>query len=203
MAGPGDDSISSMKARLTFRDLDSTTWKDLEKLFGPRGACGGCWCMAYRVKTSVYHAGKGARNKEAFKRLALKSAPTGVLAYDGGDAVGWCAVAPRQDFEVLSRSRVLAALDDKPVWSVTCFFVARSHRGRGVATALAGAAARYAAARGATLVEGYPVLPSKRLPDTFAWTGLPGVFEKAGYHEAGRRSPRRPIMRRAVRPTRP
>jgi len=171
-------------------------WKDVEELFGPRGACAGCWCMAWRREHKVWKAGKGAGNKRAFKRLVAGGARPGVVAYLGREPIGWCAVAPRSEYSYLDRSRVLAPVDDAPVWSISCLFVAKAHRRRGVSTRLLRAAAEMAIARGARIVEGYPQAPfAAKTPDAFVWTGTPSAFLKAGFREVERRSPARPVMR--------
>jgi hypothetical protein len=62
------------------------------------------------------------------------------------------------------------------------------------------AAMKLAAAHGARLVEGYPIEPrGRRPPALFLWTGLSPTFTRAGFREVARRSPTRPVMRRAVR----
>jgi GNAT superfamily N-acetyltransferase len=95
-------------------------------------------------------------------------------------------------------SRILKPVDDRPVWSVVCFFVAKPYRRRGLSTQLLDEAAKYARKRGARIVEGYPVEPKTetRSPDVFVWPGLASAFRKAGFEEVARRSPTRPIMRR-------
>jgi GNAT superfamily N-acetyltransferase len=124
----------------------------------------------------------------------------GVLAYAGREPVGWCAIAPRAQYPGLGRSRILKPVDDRPVWSITCLFVARSWRGRGVSTRLLEAAARLARRRGARIVEGYPTEAGpRRTADAFVFTGLASAFERAGFVEVLRRSRTRPIMRREVR----
>jgi GNAT superfamily N-acetyltransferase len=156
--------------------------------------------MWWRRTASAWRAGKGEGNRRALHRLVASGAPPGVIAYDGPDPVGWCAVAPREEFVRLAAARTLRPIDDTLVWSVTCFFVARTHRRRGVTVALLNGAAAFAARNGAKMLEGYPVEPRKgSLPDAFAWTGLPGAFQKAGFGEVARPSPSRPIMRRALR----
>ncbi|MEK7347994.1 MAG: GNAT family N-acetyltransferase [Candidatus Eisenbacteria bacterium] len=180
--------------------LTPERWNDAEALFGPRGACGGCWCMAWRLSRAEFARGKGEGNRRAFRALVRGGAEPGLLAYADGVPVGWCAVAPRNAYPALDRSRVLAPVDDKPVWSVTCFFIARGWRRKGVTVALLRGAAAHAAAHGAKIVEGYPIAPKKGpVADVFAWTGLVGGFEKAGFTEAARRSATRPIMRRRLR----
>jgi GNAT superfamily N-acetyltransferase len=177
--------------------LTPDRWQDLEALFGERGACGGCWCMLWRLKRSGFEKGKGAGNKRAMKRIVDAGETPGLLAYAEGRPVAWCALAPRETYPLLENSRVLARVDDKPVWSVVCLFVERSHRRKGISARLLRAAAGYAAKHGARIVEGYPVEPKKgTIPDVFAWTGLPSAFAKAGFVEVARRSPTRPIMRR-------
>jgi len=155
--------------------------------------------MYWRRSRPEYEKGKGNANRRAFKRLVARGAAHGVLAYSGRDPVGWCAIGPRGDFPRLAGSRVLQPIDDRPVWSVTCFFVARPLRRRGLSVGLLSAAVEYAARRGARLVEGYPQAPrSAKVPDVFAWTGFDAAFRQAGFEECARRSPTRPIMRRSV-----
>lgn len=184
---------------LTFHPLTPGRWPDVEKLFGKRGACGGCWCMFWRQTHAQHEVSKGARNRRAFRKLVGAGKQPGVLAYANGEPVGWCALAPRAQYVRLETSRVLAPVDAQPVWSVVCFFIAREWRNRGLSVKLLRAAADFARRRGATIVEGYPVEVRKgRMPDTFAYTGLPGSFLGAGFREVARRSPVRPIMRKAV-----
>jgi GNAT superfamily N-acetyltransferase len=180
--------------------LTPDRWPDLEALFGPRGAVGGCWCMWWRVPAALWERSKGEPNRQALRGIVDGGDSPGLLAYAAGEPVGWCAVAPRPEYARLERSRVLKPVDDQPVWAVVCFFIARKQRGRGVGSALLSAAAEFAAQRGARIIEGYPVEPrSARMPDTFAYTGLPSMFRAAGFEEVERRSPGRPIMRKVLR----
>jgi GNAT superfamily N-acetyltransferase len=186
---------------LTFHAVTLERWADLERLFGPRGACGGCWCMAWRLSRAEFNQQKGEANRQALRALVLGGEVPGILAYAGAEPVGWCCVAPRERFPTLERSRVLKRIDEQPVWSVVCFFVTRRCRRQGVAVELLRGAVEHARAFGARIVEGYPVEARKgRLPDAFAWTGLPAVFTQAGFAEVARGSPARPIMRRNLAP---
>lgn len=170
-------------------------WNDIEKLFGDKGACGGCWCMYWRLGSAAFEKGRGAANKKALRDIVRSGDEPGVLAYRGEEAIGWCAVSPRQAYVRLATSRVLKPIDDAPVWSITCFFVRKEFRGRGVSVKLLQAAVRLARSHGASIVEGYPVEPGARYADTFAYTGLASAFRKAGFVEVARRSKTRPIMR--------
>jgi GNAT superfamily N-acetyltransferase len=152
--------------------------------------------MFWRETRAEFERKKGAGNRRALKKLVTAGPPPGILAYAEGRPVGWCAIAPREGYSTLERSRVLARIDDEPVWSVPCFFIARSFRRRGLTARLLVAAAEFARTNGARIVEGYPVEAKKgAMPDVFAYTGLPSAFKKAGFVEAARRSPTRPIMR--------
>jgi GNAT superfamily N-acetyltransferase len=186
------------KVRFEMLPLTAARWRELEALFGPRGACGGCWCMWWRLPRAQWRRPKGQGNRKAFRRIVEAGAVSGVLAYTEGRPVGWCAIAPRSEYPALARSRVLKPVDDQPVWSVTCFFVARPWRRRGVSTALLDAAVDFARTNGARIVEGYPVDAARDQPDPFVFTGLPAAFRRAGFKEVLRRSPRRPIMRRLI-----
>jgi GNAT superfamily N-acetyltransferase len=133
------------------------------------------------------------------RRVGARPAP-GLLAYEAGRPVGWVALAPREEFARLGTSRVMAPVDETPVWSVPCFFVDRTQRGRGLTVPLLKAACAYAASQGAIAVEGYPIdAKGARLAPTFAWHGLAAAFDAAGFREVARRSPTRPVMRRRIR----
>ena len=178
------------------KPLTPERWVDLERLFGKTGACGGCWCMWWRLSHAEFERKKGESNKRAFRQIVQSGDVPGLVAYRGQAPVGWCAVQPREVFPRLDRSRILKRFDDQPVWSVVCLFTAKEHRRSGVSRALLEAAVKHAKSRGARIIEGYPVDPKQgKMPDAFAWTGLASSFTAAGFVEVARRSPTRPIMR--------
>jgi GNAT superfamily N-acetyltransferase len=181
---------------IVIRPATREHWSDLAALFGPRGACGGCWCMFWRQTGTDFAARKGEKNRRALRRLVQSDEPPGLIAWVDGEPAGWIAIAPRAAYRRLDRSRILKPVDDRPdVWSVPCFFVARTHRRQGLTVALLEAAVDHAARRGAKVVEGYPVEPAAPQADVFVYTGLASAFRRAGFREAARRSPTRPVMR--------
>ena len=183
---------------LTFHPVTPDRWADLETLFGPRGACGGCWCMYWRLRRSEFEQFKGEGNRQFLKSIVEAGEVPGLLAYHDGLPVGWVSVEPRPAFPALERSRILKPVDDQPVWSVVCFYVARGYRRKGVTVALLRAAVGYARQQGAAILEGYPVEPKDaKAPDPFVYTGLASAFRQAGFQEVLRRSETRPIMRYA------
>ena len=181
---------------LRFEPVTLDRWEDLELLFGTRGACGGCWCMSWRKTRADFQRGKGDANRASLKALVDVDAQPGILAYDGAVPVAWCAVAPREVYSFLQRSRVLRPIDDAKVWSVSCLFVARAYRKQKVSVAILRAAIEFVRERGGKVVEGYPLEPkSGLLPGAFVWTGLLSAFLQAGFHEVPRWSENRPLVR--------
>jgi GNAT superfamily N-acetyltransferase len=153
--------------------------------------------MLWRVTRREFDAQKGDGNRQAMQNLVESGEVPGLLAFRGNEPVGWCAVARRADYPALARSRVLKPIDDVDVWSVSCLFVHRAHRGQGVASALVRAAAEHVRKQGGAILEAYPVEPKsgRPIPPVFAWTGVPQLFEQAGFVEVARHAPTRPIMR--------
>ncbi|MEN8374314.1 MAG: GNAT family N-acetyltransferase [Gemmatimonadota bacterium] len=189
-------SVSASPRRLKFEPLTAELLPDLERLFGERGACGGCWCMYYRLMRPEYEASKGEGNRLKLRALVEEGAPTGVLAYAEGEPVGWCSVAPREQFVRLARTRTMKSLDGRPSWVILCLFVAPHARGLGVSKRLLAAAARHALDRGAALVEAYPIIPTKpNVPPVFAFNGLLSAYLAAGFEEVGRPSETRAYVR--------
>jgi len=189
--------MSSPHPEIEVHPVTPERWGDMEALFGERGACGGCWCMWWRLTSREFEAAKGEQNRCAIAELVASGRTPGLLAYHYGEPIGWCSTAPRREFPRLARSRILKPVDDQPVWSVVCLFVARPWRRRGVSVALLEAAVEHVTASGGRIIEGYAVEPKKdAMPDAFAFHGLASAYRAAGFVEVARRSPTRPIMRR-------
>ncbi len=154
--------------------------------------------MRWRLPRAAFESQRGEANKNAL-RIGIRSGKVfGILAYRDDRPVGWCSVGPRESFCGLNVSDLLAKVDDQPVWSVACLFIAKRHRRQGLCEALLRAAVDYAAQCGAQIVEGYPIKPREtdlKVPAAVTWAGLESVFAAAGFVEAARRVEMRPIMR--------
>jgi predicted GNAT family acetyltransferase len=193
------DKQKSAISNITFLPVTKDRWSDFETLFGVRGACGGCWCMLWRLKRSEFEQQKGEENKQAMKAIIESGEVPGILAFSNEQPIAWCSVAPRGRFPALERSRILKKIDDEPVWSISCLFVEKNHREKGLSVRMAYAAVDYVKKEGGKIVEAYPVEPKKdRAPPAFVWTGLASGFKKAGFVECARRSETRPIMRYCI-----
>ena len=178
------------------RPLTPDRWAALERLFGPeRGACAGCWCMWFKLRRPEWDAAGRAGRKAMFRALVEAGPPPGVLACVEDEAIGWCAVEPREAYPVILRSRVRQPVDERPAFAVTCFYLAPRWRRRGLMRPLLDGAIDLARSRGAALVEAYPLDPPPGERPSGAFTGIAGVFRDRGFREVARRSAKRPILR--------
>jgi len=184
--------------------LTAERMTDLDTVFQARGCsvAKGCYCMYYREsgKAEDLKAGETpeAKNRAAIAKLAERDLPPGLLGYKDGKAVGWVSLGPRADFLRLASSPTMRSPDAKPVWSIICFVVPSEYRKQGVAHELLAAAVDFARARGATLLEAYPVDRDAPEAKNAPWFGSSSMFAKAGFVEVARNKPARPIVRLRV-----
>jgi GNAT superfamily N-acetyltransferase len=190
-------SESDFLNQITFEPLTKSNWNKFISLFGEKGACGNCWCMYYRLSQSGFREGKTENgNKEAMKKIIWDNKPAGILGIYEGEAIAWCAFAPREDFMRLEKSRVHKRIDSKKVWSIPCFFIDKNVRRNGVSVELLKGVIKYAETHGIEIIEAYPAIPmQEKLPDSFVWIGLYKSFERAGFEIVDRTSKNRPMVR--------
>ena len=168
------------ETELYFRPVTADTLADLKRFSREHGKFRYCSCMRWRMTSSEFKRSNKPKRIEALRDEVANGRPTGVLAYAGGIPVGWCSIAPREEFRGLERYRKLGRIDDAAVWSVTCFFVDRQYRRRGLTVDLLEAAVRYASANGARVVEGYPI---ESTAASYTYMGLPETFVRAGFSD--------------------
>jgi GNAT superfamily N-acetyltransferase len=171
-------------------------WADLEALFD-RPIVRTCFCMFYR-KTGA-NTGVGRENRQAMKALVDGGTVPGLIGYEDGVPVAWVSLAPREDYAKLRRSPIMKPLDERPVWSIVCFFVDRNARGRGLSERMLQAAVDYARSQGARLLEAYPVDAHERIDPDSMFFGAKSMYERAGFREVARRKPARPVVRKQLR----
>jgi GNAT superfamily N-acetyltransferase len=184
-----------MTTELSFKPIKRNLWTDFEELFGPNGACAGCWCMFWKLRGKAYEEARGYETRQMHKSIVDSGVSTGLLAYLHGEVVGWIAFEPRDAYPRLEHSRTFKPVDDQPVWSVTCFFIAKRFRRQGITVELLRAAIEHVKKQGGKIVEGYPVDAEKNMPAPSIYTGTVSAFEQAGFKEVTRRTPTRPIFR--------
>jgi GNAT superfamily N-acetyltransferase len=185
-------SQSTAFMKLTVRPLTPSRWHALEHLFGNLGACNGCWCMYWRIG-AAYRTNSRAKNRAAFRR-AVKQGPTpGLLAFDGDLAVGWCQLTPREALPWLDKTWRGVASGDESVWSLSCLYVRKGYRRKGVTMTLIQAAIKAAQYARASALEAYP-LDADQTPSA-SGTGYRSTFARAGFRVVAHRTPARPIMR--------
>ena len=172
--------------------LTPELWPALEDLFGEQGPVSRCWCMYWRIGND-YRKRPRAANKATFCELVKSGPPPGLLAFDSDLAVGWCQLTPRDALPWLDRTWRLRRVDDLPVWSLSCFYVRKGYRKRGVTSALIAAALDAAKRAGASALEAYPL--DSNLTSSSSDTGYASTFARVGFKVVARHVPSRPIMR--------
>jgi len=177
---------------LQFREVDTGTWKDMERLFDSRGGPKNCWCMVWRATSEESKQTSSARRKTALKHRVDEGTPIGILGYDGQEPVAWCSIAPRITYR---RPGGIEYETHENVWALVCFFVVRRLRGLGITKQLIDAAITHARKNGATIVEAYPVDPDS---PSYRFMGYVETFKSLGFEEVGRVGIRRHILRRRV-----
>lgn len=184
---------------MTFEVYPATKerWDDLVALFD-RPIVRTCFCMFYR-KTGA-GTGVGSDNRKAMKAVVDRGTVPGLIGYENGVPVAWVSLGHREDYAKLRRSPIMKPVDDRPVWSIVCFFVDEHARGRGLAERMLRAATDYARSRGARLLEAYPVDREERTHPDDMFFGAKSMYDRAGFREVARRRPTRPVVRKHLRP---
>jgi GNAT superfamily N-acetyltransferase len=181
------------------RPVTKERWSDLVEMFD-RPVVRTCFCMFYR-KTGTNN-GVGTENRRAMKALVDRGTVPGLIGYEDGVPVAWVSLGAREDYPKLRRSPVMKPVDDRPVWSIVCFFVDRSVRGKGLAERMLRAAVDHARSQGAQLLEAYPVETQEPKDPDVMFFGVKSMYDRAGFREVARRKATRPVVRRALRPGR-
>ena len=177
---------------LTIRPLTAARVDDVKTV--TRGTWGAsCWDLFPRYSPAQQRelgiTGGGPGTNEERRRVALaklarrRKNSAGLVAYQGGEPIGFISLGPRYDFSRIENSRATPPVDDVAAWVIPCITVRRSHRGQGVAVAMIRAAVEYAGRRGAPAVEAYPRAGRKRVHDDFAYFGTDAMFRKAGFRQ--------------------
>ncbi|OUJ14554.1 GNAT family N-acetyltransferase [Acetobacter sp. DsW_063] len=169
--------------------------QDVETVFDDCSDGRGCYCAYWYRSNALYKAGWQGGNKGWFPDILDQKRPRGLVAYSDNDPAGWCGVAAREVYDRLRRSKSFAPVDERPVWSVTCFIVRKRYRRHGVAGQLLDQAITFARAQGATCLEAYPLDLAVTTDKSDLFVGALSMFLDRGFVEVARRLPARPIVR--------
>jgi GNAT superfamily N-acetyltransferase len=186
---------------LTTRALTPETWPAFARLVEKHGGIfGGCWCIAFHLEP-----GEGKRGAEAYRAMKKARVKEGrahaALVFDGEDAIGWCQFGPTAELpNIRSKKEYEKGLEGLPDWRVTCFFIDRERRGKGIAeTALRAALVEIARLGGGT-VEGYPEdYTGERTSNSFLCSGTLGMFQKTGFKKSRKIAMRRWVVSQRIR----
>jgi GNAT superfamily N-acetyltransferase len=187
---------------LTVRAVTSDLIDDLGQLLSTNKVADDCWCMWFIIPVKAFHAAGREGNRAAFCELLTSSdEPLGLLAYQRGEPVGWCAVGPRSRYiRALNTPtyRQGAVQHDSKIWLVPCFFIRKDVRHTGVSRALLEAAVNVAKEHGATAIEGFPFSSAKRRSSGELQVGFESLFASCGFTVIRTPSPTRVVMRREL-----
>jgi GNAT superfamily N-acetyltransferase len=176
-------------------------WADVERVMQTPGDPETCWCQVFRVPRDDWEARPTSQNRDDLHALVTAGARPGLVAYDDGEPVGWCSVAPLEQFVRLASSPFIAAArpdgdDLAGRWAVTCFVVTDSARGSGLVATLLDTAVAFAREQGAAGIEGIPldVAAADHVTPDELFAGTLTAFEAAGFEAGERLGPDRVLM---------
>ena len=184
--------MSPLALPLQFHPVTPARLPELTRFMAKHGKFRYCACMRWRMTSSEFNRSTRESRAATLERLARAGTPIGVLACLDQEPVGWCSVAPREQYAGLERYRALPRIDERPVWSVACFFVSATLRRRRMTFGILKAAVDYAGTQGAEIVEGYPVDPG---PPLYTYMGSPATFRTAGFTDVTPCGQTRRVMR--------
>jgi hypothetical protein len=184
------------------KELSASTWPDFEALFAKHnGVWGGCWCMFYHTKGEFLVKGHGPENKKAKKALVKKRQTHGIIVYSGETPVGWVQYGPKPELPRLDARKSYQSLslndEGKRLWRITCFFVDRNNRRKGISGFGLNAALASIKKKGGGIVEAYPLTkPAKGA--SLMWSGTVGMFEDAGFDMASQLGKSSAVMQKTI-----
>ena len=170
------------------RSLDQATWPDFVRLVERHnGVWGGCWCMSFHPE-GVGRTKTAAQNRSEKECRVREGRAHAALVYDGSTCVGWCQFGSPDELSRIKRQRAyLEGLAVLPEWRITCFFVDKNYRGKGVAAAALRGALSDIGRLGGGTVESYPeAVEGRSVAAAFLHNGTVAMFERQGFRRTRR-----------------
>jgi GNAT superfamily N-acetyltransferase len=186
----------------TVKALGPGTWDDFARLAGRHnGVWNGCWCTWFHTMAAEKERNAEA-NRSLKERLVNDGRAHAALVFDGDTAVAWCQYGSPQELpNIYHRKEYEAAVDKPPDYRLTCFFVDRRYRRKGVAGVALRGALDLIAQAGGGVVEAYPHdTDGQKMSASFLYSLTRRHFEKAGFTYAGPKGKKNCIMRAVIPP---
>jgi GNAT superfamily N-acetyltransferase len=186
------------------KPLNTDTWAAFADLAERHnGVWGGCWCTWFHGKNSENEP-KDESGRAKKQRLVHEGRAHAALVFDGEEAVAWCEYGPPAELpNIHHRKEYLATLDLMPDYRLTCFFVDRRYRRKGLATVALRGAVDLIAQAGGGVVEGYPhdIPPGKKMSASFLYNVTRTLYEREGFIYIRPKGQGNCVMRRPVAPS--
>ena len=179
---------SSDDTTFEVRPLDTATWEAFVALCDRHGGggFGGCYCTWFHREAHSAPSDAPERTADStreFKHdLVQRGRAHAALVFDGDRAVGWAQYGSPEELPgIYHRKQYLETAKALPDYRITCVFVDRAYRGRGVARIAIAGALELIAEAGGGVVESYPRETDKRISPSFVYSMTRHVFEDAGF----------------------
>lgn len=142
-------------------------------------------------------------NREDKKALVRLGRSHAILVYHGNNPVGWCQYGTREELpriDVGRNYRKVKPLDEnEKLWRITCFFVDKEHRGKGVSKLALKTALDSIKKQGGGVVEAYPVVSEKMAAVAeWRWFGTPSMFRRQGFRKVAALGTSGVLMRKTI-----
>jgi GNAT superfamily N-acetyltransferase len=181
---------------LAIKALSIETWKDFEQLVQKHnGVWGGCWCTAFHPKSPEQR--RSAEATKAYKeRLVKEDSAHAALLFVGDTCVAWCQFGPPQELPNIYHRKEVESKMTLPDWRITCIFVDRDYRKKGLSFVALNGALELIKNSGGGVVESYPQdTEGRKISNSFLYNGTKEIFEKAGFTYEGKKGKNHCIMR--------
>lgn len=172
-----------MQEGISVKEVTPSNFCDLETLFGPSGAYYGCWCMYRRLTLKQFEGSTPDERKGMMESIINSGEVPGLLLYESGTPAGWVSVAPVEQFKGLMSPRFRKQKEKSGLWTISCFFVEKKHRGKGYMSRLLEEAVDYAREKGGRGVIASPTSVHERTDTALLYTGKVSTFQKLGFEE--------------------
>lgn len=168
--------------------LSPETWPAFESLVQRHnGIFGGCWCTWFHDGHPSCE-GRGETfegNRAIKKRLVDEGVAHAALVMDGDEAIAWAEFGSPDELPTIHhRKQYDAEKTADPDYRITCVFVDKRHRRKGMSELVISGALDLIAQAGGGVVESYPhdlTHQTKKMSSSFLYNGTRRLYERLGF----------------------